>query len=137
MDWTGDGIMIKPNATIAVTFSLVVLGMGKLSLTGYWYGAAPMYAILRVSGIGLQAATVVTGTEVIERVTDNGIGIDRESLPCVFEMFVQSKAALGRGQPEDRRRTRDAGFDRHLIKPAPIPTRSWACWRNSGTPSHP
>jgi CheY-like chemotaxis protein len=29
-------------------------------------------------------------------------------------------AVTGWGQPEDRRRTRDAGFDRHLVKPADL-----------------
>jgi CheY-like chemotaxis protein len=33
--------------------------------------------------------------------------------------LVPLVALTGWGQPEDRRRTRDAGFERHLVKPVP------------------
>ncbi len=36
-------------------------------------------------------------------------------------------AITGWGQPEDRRRTRDAGFDRHLVKPPDLSTLQAVC----------
>jgi signal transduction histidine kinase len=36
-------------------------------------------------------------------------------------------AITGWGQPEDRRRTRDAGFDRHLVKPPELPEIQAIC----------
>jgi CheY-like chemotaxis protein len=36
-------------------------------------------------------------------------------------------AVTGWGQPEDRRRTREAGFDRHLVKPPELPAIQSIC----------
>jgi signal transduction histidine kinase len=43
-------------------------------------------------------------------------------------------AVTGWGQPEERRRTRDAGFDHHLVKPVDLAVVSAIC---AGLPSHP
>ena len=61
----------------------------------------PQIIILDVGMPGL------TGLEVCRRIRSNGWG---KSMAIV--------ALTGWGQPEDRRRTREAGFDHHLIKPA-------------------
>jgi DNA-binding response OmpR family regulator len=36
-------------------------------------------------------------------------------------------AVTGWGQPEDRRRSREAGFDRHLVKPPELPAIQAIC----------
>jgi CheY-like chemotaxis protein len=36
-------------------------------------------------------------------------------------------AVTGWGQPEDRRRTREAGFDHHLVKPPELPEIQAIC----------
>jgi CheY-like chemotaxis protein len=36
-------------------------------------------------------------------------------------------AVTGWGQPEDRRRTREAGFDQHLVKPPDLPAIQAIC----------
>lgn len=38
------------------------------------------------------------GDQVAFQITDNGIGIERELLPCVFDLFTQSSRALDRSQ---------------------------------------
>jgi signal transduction histidine kinase len=42
-------------------------------------------------------------------------------------------AVTGWGQPEDRRRTREAGFDRHLVKPPELPAIQSICELLTGT----
>ena len=42
-------------------------------------------------------------------------------------------AVTGWGQPEDRRRTREAGFDRHLVKPPDLPAIQSICQLLTGT----
>ena len=85
--------------------------------------------------------------QAVVRVRDTGIGIAPQMLPRIFELFVQVDhaatkaqgglgidvarrlrqqpgldnvvlaALTGWGQQEDRRRTAEAGFDHHLVKP--------------------
>ena len=44
-------------------------------------------------------------------------------------------AVTGWGQPEDRRRTQDAGFDHHLVKPPELSAIQTICGQLSGTGS--
>jgi PAS domain S-box-containing protein len=46
----------------------------------------------------IELAVVSDGKEVILRVKDNGIGIERDLLPRVFDLFTQSSRALDRAQ---------------------------------------
>jgi PAS domain S-box-containing protein len=53
----------------------------------------------KYSGMGSEislTAESVAGDEVIVRVSDNGIGIDPELLPRIFDLFVQSSRSLDR-----------------------------------------
>ncbi|HEX2689569.1 MAG TPA: ATP-binding protein [Kofleriaceae bacterium] len=50
----------------------------------------------RRGSIGLHARA--EGAEVVVRVTDNGIGLAREMLPRVFDMFVQERQAIDRSR---------------------------------------
>jgi signal transduction histidine kinase/ActR/RegA family two-component response regulator len=58
--------------TASVALGIGVLGLGLLSLVGYWYGAEAMYAIPRISGIAAQTAAMlaVLGSGVIAACPD-------------------------------------------------------------------
>jgi signal transduction histidine kinase/CheY-like chemotaxis protein len=53
------------------------------------------------------------------------------ALPGLDDLAIV--AVTGWGQPEDRRRTREAGFDEHLVKPPPLEDIQRLC----SAPSHP
>jgi PAS domain S-box-containing protein len=46
----------------------------------------------------IEIAASVDGPEIVLRVRDNGIGIDAEMLPRIFELFAQERQALDRSQ---------------------------------------
>jgi signal transduction histidine kinase/CheY-like chemotaxis protein len=48
----------------SVGLALAVLAISTLSLTGYWYGAEPMYTIARLTGIAFQTATMLAAMSV-------------------------------------------------------------------------
>jgi hypothetical protein len=48
----------------SVGLALAVLAISILSLTGYWYGAKPMYTIPRLTGIALQTATMLAAMSI-------------------------------------------------------------------------
>jgi CheY-like chemotaxis protein len=50
--------------------------------------------------------------------------------------LVTLVALTGWGAPEDRRRSREAGFDEHLLKPA-VPEQVHALIDNCGAPRQP
>jgi signal transduction histidine kinase len=50
--------------TWSVGLALAVLAISILSLTGYWYGAKPMYTIPRLTGIALQTATMLAAMSI-------------------------------------------------------------------------
>jgi signal transduction histidine kinase/CheY-like chemotaxis protein len=47
-----------------IGLALAVLAISTLSLTGYWYGAASMYTIPRLTGIALQTATMLAAMSI-------------------------------------------------------------------------
>jgi len=53
------------------------------------------------------------------------VATDLRSLPGGADVLLV--AVTGWGQPEDRRRSREAGFDRHLVKPPELPAIQQIC----------
>lgn len=49
---------------LSVSFAIVVVGIGTLSLVGYGYGAQAMYMIPRLTGISVQTATMLVALAV-------------------------------------------------------------------------
>jgi signal transduction histidine kinase len=64
----GIALALTPGRSRVITWSvglaLAVLAISTLSLTGYWYGAKPMYTIPRLTGIALQTATMLAAMSV-------------------------------------------------------------------------
>ena len=62
------------------------------------------------------AVDVRETAETLEIVVDVP-GVPAQAIRVLFRSDVLLVAVTGWGQPEDRRRTREAGFDHHLVKP--------------------
>ena len=53
------------------------------------------------------------------------VAMDLRAMPGGAEVLLV--AVTGWGQPEDRKRSREAGFDRHLVKPPELPAIQSIC----------
>jgi signal transduction histidine kinase/CheY-like chemotaxis protein len=49
---------------LSISLAIAVVGIGTLSLVGYWYGAEAMYTIPRLTGISVQTATMLVALAI-------------------------------------------------------------------------
>lgn len=65
----GAAIFLRANAAkdkhrLSIGLAIAVVGVGTLSLTGYWYGAQAMYMIPRFTGIAVPTATMLVASGI-------------------------------------------------------------------------
>jgi CheY-like chemotaxis protein len=103
-------LIVDDNADAADTLGMLVrtLGVNEVSIVNDGAAALRTAAELRPDIVLLDIGMPrMSGLEVARRM--------RRERWCEHTMLV---AVTGWGQEEDKRRAREAGFDRHIVKPA-------------------